>query len=312
MSRLIPPDSPGHDRRAHPDFPPDATELEALSAYLDNALPEAERAAFEQRLNAEPALQTRLESLRRTVAVLESAPVLAPPRDFRLDPAQYRRPASRPRRNLWLPVGVIGAAAAVFLVALVAGGGLLINTSSAPGQVPRSVAINPTLAPPAAGLSTTVPTAKAGISESAGAVGPASPLPESPTVSRSASADQAVQSPRTPTNFATATLAASTATAAEITQAAAVPPVFFSPTISGANSGIAAPPLSASKAAGGSAGPVSAQVAASSLPATPTPFAMLAAQPTSAPANSSVVNKLTTLWDLIRWLLALFGLKGLS
>jgi anti-sigma factor RsiW len=85
-----------------------------LSAYLDDALSEAERRALEARLHAEPGLQTALDQLRATQAVLRAAPQLAPPRDFRLTPAQARRPIrfSPPRYSM------LGALAAMLIVVI--------------------------------------------------------------------------------------------------------------------------------------------------------------------------------------------------
>src|ERR1700690_4339486 len=111
MSRPIPP---------NPNLSPDHSERDMLSAYLDNALPDLERAAVERRLSAEPALRIALESLRDTLTVLKNAPVLAAPRNFTLDPAQSRRSTANTRRIIWLPAGSIMAAAAILLLAFIA------------------------------------------------------------------------------------------------------------------------------------------------------------------------------------------------
>ncbi len=71
-------------------------DLELLSAYLDNELTPAERAALERRLAAEPALVAELEALRSVVVQARALPLLKAPRDFRLDPAIYGRPVARP------------------------------------------------------------------------------------------------------------------------------------------------------------------------------------------------------------------------
>lgn len=59
-------------------------DYEQLSAYLDEALTAAERAALEARLRAEPALRAALDDLRVVQQAVASLPVLRAPRDFRL------------------------------------------------------------------------------------------------------------------------------------------------------------------------------------------------------------------------------------
>src|SRR5512142_1925233 len=94
------------------------TDLELLSAYLDDELSSRERARLEARLAVEPALRTELEALRRTVAVLHAAPEVTPPRSFVLDPALYRRrPPWWLRYGAFRLAGALGAAAAVLLLA---------------------------------------------------------------------------------------------------------------------------------------------------------------------------------------------------
>ncbi len=121
---------------------------ELLSAYLDGALSDSERTAFEGRLAREPALQTALNDLRRMAVILKAAPQLAPPRNFTLDPALYgRRPARLPVRWLQLGAGL----AAILLVISVA---VLVNsTNRQTGQTAGGAAV--------AGLSTVVPSRSA-------------------------------------------------------------------------------------------------------------------------------------------------------
>lgn len=64
-------------------------DLLALSAYLDDDLPPAERMALQARLETEETLRSELESLRQTVALLKSLPIMRAPRDFTLDPAVF-------------------------------------------------------------------------------------------------------------------------------------------------------------------------------------------------------------------------------
>ncbi len=96
---------------------------DALSAYLDGALPAAERAAVEAHLAACPACRTALAELRATQALLRAAPRPAPPRSFALTPAQAEalrsgrtRPAAARPATPRLAIGLRVAAAAVFVL----------------------------------------------------------------------------------------------------------------------------------------------------------------------------------------------------
>ncbi len=93
---------------------------EILSAYVDGALSQDERALLEQRLSADPALSAKLADVRRTKAILRAAPELAPPRNFTLDPARYNRVINRQRvlPIRWLRVGV-ALVAAILIIAFV-------------------------------------------------------------------------------------------------------------------------------------------------------------------------------------------------
>jgi hypothetical protein len=71
-------------------------EREQLHAYLDNALPAAERAQFEARLAQDAELRVEVESLREVKQRLAAVPRRPVPRNFTLDPAQYGRPAPQP------------------------------------------------------------------------------------------------------------------------------------------------------------------------------------------------------------------------
>lgn len=115
-------------------------ELIELNAYLDGELSAAERAAFEQRLDASPELQAELASLRQTKALLGMAEPVPLPRSFTLDPAVYGAPEPR---SLWErlglpPVAVFAPAAAALVAALVCVGVLVI--SQGPGR-PLQVAM---------------------------------------------------------------------------------------------------------------------------------------------------------------------------
>lgn len=125
------------DDMASPIRPGD---FELLSAYLDNALPEAARADLETRLAAEPELRATLDSLRTMLRVLRAVPTLRPPRNFTLDPARYRRRAWWASYRTMQVVGALGAFASVVLVAL----GLFtatLNNQSAPAASSGAVAV---------------------------------------------------------------------------------------------------------------------------------------------------------------------------
>jgi anti-sigma factor RsiW len=135
-------------------------DFELFSAYLDGDLSDADRAALEARLAAEPELRRELEALRQTVALVRSLPELKAPRSYALtaaalaqagaddeDEAQQalaampanvtRLPAaSRGRRQLsWL-----GAAAAVTLMFVIVGA-LLLNSQRTAFEDGAAVAI---------------------------------------------------------------------------------------------------------------------------------------------------------------------------
>ncbi len=113
-------------------------DLIELNAYLDGELSAGERAAFERRLDASPALRAELASFRQTKALLGMADPVPLPRNFTLDPAVYGAPAPR---SLWErlglpPVAVFAPAVAALVAALVCVGVLVLNQrGGAPLQV---------------------------------------------------------------------------------------------------------------------------------------------------------------------------------
>ncbi len=68
-------------------------DYDLLSAYIDDALTDEERASLESRLQTEPELRSELEELRATVLLLNNLPPRKAPRDFTLD-ARYARRTS--------------------------------------------------------------------------------------------------------------------------------------------------------------------------------------------------------------------------
>ncbi len=65
---------------------------EAISAYLDGAMSERERRAFEAALAADPALRRRLEAMQEVVALVAAMPMRKAPRSYRLTPEMVARP----------------------------------------------------------------------------------------------------------------------------------------------------------------------------------------------------------------------------
>src|SRR5262245_47955993 len=92
-------------------------DYELLSAYIDGALTETERAALETRLAAEDELRQELEALRETVGLIRALPERAAPRNFVLSRSMMleRRP---PRRFVLssTAVSVLSAVAAMLLI----------------------------------------------------------------------------------------------------------------------------------------------------------------------------------------------------
>ena len=123
-------------------------DADLLSVYIDNQLNDAERAALERRLAADPVLRRELTELQQTVALLGTMPLLKAPRNFTLDAAQVA-PAhttiQATNRRWWF---ALSSAAAMMLVVI----GLAIvltqdnASSTTPADVPQ-VANAPTAFP---------------------------------------------------------------------------------------------------------------------------------------------------------------------
>ncbi len=107
-------------------------DLELLSAYIDGALSETERAALDARLRAEPELRRELARLQAAVDLVKSLPPLSAPRDFRLSRSMARRP------SVWTSAAFsyASAAAAVFLLIV----GVILFRQ--PGNVPLPAAVS--------------------------------------------------------------------------------------------------------------------------------------------------------------------------
>lgn len=114
---------------------PTPDDLLALSAYIDNQLSPAERAALEQRLRQDNRLKAELDSLQTTVALVRSLPALKAPRNFTLDPAQFgqAKPTARVINLNARWVSRITAVASVAAVLLVVSA-LALNSMSENSQ----------------------------------------------------------------------------------------------------------------------------------------------------------------------------------
>ena len=75
-------------------------DLELLSAYLDGALSDEERAALEARLQSDAALRRELDRLRATVALIKTLPTLSTPRPTDADAAHGAPPECPDQRRL--------------------------------------------------------------------------------------------------------------------------------------------------------------------------------------------------------------------
>jgi anti-sigma factor RsiW len=227
------------------------TDLELLSAYLDDELSPRERAALEARLAVEPALQAELDELRRTVQILRAAPLLTPPRSFMLDPAIYRR-----RPPWWLRYGAFrlaGALGAVTAVLFIAFGVILMSRPPAVGSL-QSIAYQATVLSTATGASE----GETGLSHTKPSAAPAAALQTTAT-------PVAVSAQASPTPLATAaaqverrTEPPNTASPVDrdkgsVTVIAAAPPLPFTPTAALALGAMATPAAESLGAAKGEA-----------------------------------------------------------
>lgn len=111
-------------------------DFDQLSAYLDDQLVPAEKAALEARLAAEPELRTTLRELRLTVRALRALPPVALPRSFVLTPAQVAQarpraavPARRPLAPALRLAAAFSAVALAFVVFTDLRGGVVLTAS---------------------------------------------------------------------------------------------------------------------------------------------------------------------------------------
>lgn len=120
-------------------------DYELLSAYIDDALDDSERAELEARLESDVELRRELAALRQTVALVRSMPPLKAPRDFTLTAEQAgiqeitnsRRASARIVR--FMPVLTAVAVIAVTFIGVVT---LLTSSGSAIGNIFSDVISN--------------------------------------------------------------------------------------------------------------------------------------------------------------------------
>lgn len=100
---------------------PGSRDTELLSAYIDDALTDTERADLKARLQQEPALQRELDELRVVVQALRDLPPVKAPRSFTLTP-QMVAPPPAPKAATFLAFptsamfSALSAAAATVLI----------------------------------------------------------------------------------------------------------------------------------------------------------------------------------------------------
>lgn len=118
------------------------SDLELLSAYIDDQLDASARAEVERRLGAEPQLRAELDELQATTALLRDLAPLAPPRSFTLDPA------SAPRRRPFLALAwftQLGGGLAGLALVLLASVQIVLGSAGGAAMAPA-----PAMAPAAA------------------------------------------------------------------------------------------------------------------------------------------------------------------
>ena len=106
-------------------------DYELLSAYIDDALAQSERAALESRLRTDARLQRELDSLRQTVQLINQLPTLRAPRDFTLDESMVGLSATRNTIRIF-PAAFSALSAAAAVILFMFGGYFLLRQASPP------------------------------------------------------------------------------------------------------------------------------------------------------------------------------------
>lgn len=211
--------------------------LEALGAYLDNALTPAERERLEARLARDAGLRAELEQLRLMKLQLRAMPRRRAPRSFALDPALYARPKAQPLLQLY-PVlrgaTALTALLLIFTLALGAFRGQFSAGSGAPetAAVFTELAVEEAAAPAAEELESLAveepATQREQAPESTEGVAGTPSLPEADSVPEAELAAPATITPSM--GIAAAPEPLSSPAAAEETDAFVVPPAGEEPT----------------------------------------------------------------------------------
>jgi len=238
------------------------SDLELLSAYIDQQLTAAERAALDRRLEHEPALQIALDELRATVGLLRELPPARPPRSFALDPQSVA-----PKRSWSFPWMQLGSALVAATLLLVFGFVLTrgIGGGGSPASAPMAASA-PTAAP-AAAAATAAPAAMAVPAAAPTAAPAAEAAPES---SSAAAAEAPAAGGTAPTAVAAPTAApeATTQPAAALAPVAtAEPPAAPQEALKTAQEPTEALPSIANGSAAGGAQPSAEAATASGAPA---------------------------------------------
>jgi hypothetical protein len=163
------------------------SDLELLSAYIDNALSVAERVNLERRLAADPRLRAELEELQATTQLVRRLAPVRPPRSFTLDPATAPRPAPAFRFNWLMQLGSGLAGLALVVLATLQ---LLTSTPGTVGVAPMGAQTSPQ-------AEMNAPAAGAGVASTPGDVGTlpqATAPPAADTSAAPASADSTRES----------------------------------------------------------------------------------------------------------------------
>ncbi len=106
-------------------------DYELLSAYIDDALAQSERAALESRLRTDARLQRELDSLRQTVQLINQLPTLRAPRDFTLDESMVGVSPTRNTIRIF-PAAFSALSAAAAVILFMFGGYFLLRQPTPP------------------------------------------------------------------------------------------------------------------------------------------------------------------------------------
>ncbi|MCA9984683.1 MAG: zf-HC2 domain-containing protein [Anaerolineales bacterium] len=115
---------------------------ELLTAYVDDELTPAERQRFEQMMAGDELLRAEMERQRLFKRAIQELPRVAAPRNFILNPADYRAPAPQRAIQLYPALRAATALAALFLIFIVSTS--LLNSGGAIPESASDIAFVPT------------------------------------------------------------------------------------------------------------------------------------------------------------------------